>query len=680
MGSFIPALAAAPSAAEAPVTLSPLHVTSTAVTESPLQVTLDPKAAAQPIPAQDGADILKAVPGFAVSRKGGTDGDPVLRGMAGSRLGILLDDECVLGGCGNRMDPPTAYAFPAAYDKVTIIKGPQTVIHGPGTSAGVVLFERVPKRLESRSAELQSSLTGGSFGRFDGLVDAMAGIPEVQLHATGTYTRSDDYQDGAGRAVHSSYARWSTHADLDWTPTAKTFVSVSGALSDGEAAYADRSMDGVKFKRENQGFRARQETDLRWVKAVEVRAYRNYIDHVMDNYSLRPFVASSMMPAPAVSNPDRLTTGASFRSELQPVDRLSLVLGVDSQRNQHTVRSTMNQTLMPYEAKARGKDGEFRQWGPFAESTWTLTKDTRVIAGARGDQWKAIDSRQTVALSMMSSVPNPGANHVRESGLYSGFARAEHDLRFAPGTLTVFAGAGQTQRFPDYWELIKNESASSVSAFGTQPETTHQLDAGALFKGRSHELSVSLFAADISDFILVQSNYAKPAGMMGTRMAVISRNVDASTYGGEVSWLWRLAEHWRWDASLATVHGTNETDSRPLGQMSPLEGRMVLTYETSDWSVGGVCRAVARQGRYSLNQGNIVGQDLGPTAGFSVFSLNAAYRIGAHYHLALGIDNLFDKTYAEHISRAGASVAGFVQATRVNEPGRVFWLKMEAKF
>lgn len=43
-------------------------------------------------------------------------------------------------------------------------------------------------------------------------------------------------------------------------------------------------------------------------------------------------------------------------------------------------------------------------------------------------------------------------------------------------------------------------------------------------------------------------------------------------------------------------------------------------------------------------------------------------------------DNLFDKTYAEFVSRAsgngmGGAIPGYVQTTRVNEPGRNFWLK-----
>ena len=42
-----------------------------------------------------------------------------------------------------------------------------------------------------------------------------------------------------------------------------------------------------------------------------------------------------------------------------------------------------------------------------------------------------------------------------------------------------------------------------------------------------------------------------------------------------------------------------------------------------------------------------------------------------------GIDNLFDRTYAEHISKAGSMIAGYTQTTRVNEPGRTAWLKAQ---
>jgi iron complex outermembrane receptor protein len=44
------------------------------------------------------------------------------------------------------------------------------------------------------------------------------------------------------------------------------------------------------------------------------------------------------------------------------------------------------------------------------------------------------------------------------------------------------------------------------------------------------------------------------------------------------------------------------------------------------------------------------------------------------------VDNLFDKTYAEHLSRSGAMVPGYEQTVRVNEPGRTLWLKVGGSF
>ncbi len=39
----------------------------------------------------------------------------------------------------------------------------------------------------------------------------------------------------------------------------------------------------------------------------------------------------------------------------------------------------------------------------------------------------------------------------------------------------------------------------------------------------------------------------------------------------------------------------------------------------------------------------------------------------------------YDRAYAEHLSRSGAMVSGFLQSTRVNEPGRTAWLKVSAE-
>lgn len=138
---------------------------------------------------------------------------------------------------------------------------------------------------------------------------------------------------------------------------------------------------------------------------------------------------------------------------------------------------------------------------------------------------------------------------------------------------------------------------------------------------------------------------------------------------------YQFAPRWTGTATLAWVHGENDTDGKPLAQLPPLEGRLGLEYDTGSWSAGALWRLVSGQHRVDVGAGNIVGQDIGPSAGFGVFSINAGYRLRKDTLISAGIDNLFDKTYAEHISRSGALVNGYEQTTRVNEPGRTFWLK-----
>jgi iron complex outermembrane receptor protein len=67
--------------------------------------------------------------------------------MFGSRIKILTDGTENLGACPNRMDAPTSYISPESYDRISVIKGPQTVQYANTGSAATVMFERQPENL-----------------------------------------------------------------------------------------------------------------------------------------------------------------------------------------------------------------------------------------------------------------------------------------------------------------------------------------------------------------------------------------------------------------------------------------------------------------------------------------------------------------------------------------------------
>lgn len=648
--------------------LSPTVITAVAPS-SPLTVVANPKDPRQPVPASDGADYLKTIAGFSAIRNGGTNGDPVLRGMFGSRLNILTNGGQMLGACPARMDAPTSYISPETFDRLTVIKGPQTVQWGPGASAGTVLFEREPEAFTTLGSRVNASALVGSNGRFDKVLDAAAGNAEGYIRFTGNQSRADDYEDGNGDTVASRWEKWNGDVALGWTPDADTLLELTAGKGDGEARYAGRSMDGAQFKRESLGLRF-EKTNLGGVlDSIEAQVYYNYADHVMDNYSLRTPSGTGMMAGAMAMAVDRRTLGARLKGTWR-WDDVEWVNGLDAQSSEHRGRSAMGEDA--YRQQPWNKDADFHNYGLFSELTWHLDGQQRWIGGARIDRAEARDFRQTLG-SGMTATPNPTAGNKRADTLPSGFLRYERDLRDAPATL--YAGLGHAQRFPDYWELFSPTQgpSGSLNAFDAiKPEKTTQLDVGVQYRTERLEAWASGYLGQVRDYILFDY----------TGSTSTARNVDARIMGGELGAAYQLSAGWKADATLAYAWGKNSSDGSALPQMPPLETRLGLTYSRDAWSTGALWRVVSAQHRIDENAGNVVGKDYNTSSGFGVFSLNGAYRVSKHLKVSAGVDNLFDKAYAEHLNLAGNAGFGYPanEPQAINEPGRTLWTKVDLTF
>ncbi|MDP9710022.1 UNVERIFIED_ORG: iron complex outermembrane receptor protein [Pseudomonas fluorescens] len=653
--------------------LSPTVITAIAPS-SPLTIVTNPKDPRQPVPASDGGDYLKTIPGFALVRNGGTNGDPVLRGMFGSRLNILTNGSRMLGACPGRMDAPTSYISPETYDKLTVIKGPQTVLYGPGASAGTILFDREPESFGEPGTRVNASVLAGSHGRFDKVVDAAAGGSLGYVRVIGNTAHSDDYRDGNNDIVASRYDKWNGDVALGWTPDADTLIELTAGKGDGQARYAGRGMDGSQFLRESLGLRFEKSNLTEVLEKLEAQVYYNYADHVMDNYTLRTPSGTGMMAGPMASNVDRRNLGARIKATWRWAD-IQLITGLDAQTNEHRQRSGMG--IDTYKDQPFTKDADFHNYGVFSEMTWYAADRDRLIAGARVDRASAKDYRQSTGSGMMSR-PNPTAGDTRADTLPSGFIRYEHDLADSPTTL--YAGLGHAQRFPDYWELFSPKSgpAGSVNAFDSiKPEKTTQLDFGVNYKSAELEAWASGYIGQVRDYIL----FDYTPGMMGMSTSR-AENIDARIMGGELGAAYKLTDNWKADATLAYAWGKNSTDGKALPQMPPLDARFGLTYTEDNWSAGALWRVVAAQNRIDQNKGNVVGKDYDKSSGFGVFSLNGAYRINKHWKVSTGVDNLFGKAYAEHLNLAGNAGFGYPanDPQAINEPGRTLWTKVDMSF
>ena len=629
--------------------MPPIVVTAQETTRSNgLIVQADPKQPIQPVPATDGADYLQSILGFNAIKNGGTNGDVTFRGMFGSRIKMLTDGTENLGACPARMDSPTSYINPESYDRITVIKGPQTVLYATPGSAATVLFEREPEQLSrDKPYRGQASVLIGSFGRLDHNIEAAVGDESKYARLNANRSVAGNYQDGNGKTVQSQWERWSTDLAFGWKPTQDTWLELRGGASDGESAYAGRTMDGTQFRRESLGLHAEQKNITDVIKKVEAQIDYSYNDHVMDNFKLR---TPPMMPMAMEVTRRTINARTAVTTEW---GNFSAISGVDSQHNQHAGNMYMRDANPIPPLK---RDLEYQSYGAFTEWTYTLSPETKWVAGGRIDQVKV----NHAANDQQRKDTNPSA-FVRIE-----YALPEHGLK-------TYAGIGYVERSPDYWE-ISRVSKGQLNYLDT--EKTTQLDLGFEFEQGALTSWASAYAGLIDDFILVpyQSN---PNGSVSILPA---RSIDATIAGAEAGIGYHLTDHLQTDLSAMYAWGKNTSDGKPLPQIAPLEGRFNLRYVQDRYSLGLLWRAVAKQNRISLNEGNIVGYDIGKSKGFSTLAINAAYQYSPTLDFAVGIDNLLDKAYAEHLNKSGAALFGYAANEQFNNSGRNYWARVSMKF
>ena len=615
-----------------------------------LVVRANPKQPIQPIPATDGADYLQSIVGFsAVNSGAGTNGDVTFRGMFGSRIKILTDGSENLGACPSRMDSPTSYISPESFDEITVIKGPQTVQYANTGSAATVLFERKPEQFgEGQNYRGQASVLMGSFGRLDHNIEAAAGDAQKYIRLNVNRSVADSYKDGNGTTVPSDWERWNADVALGWTPDENTWLELTGGRGDAEVVYAGRMMDGSEFDRESLGLRVEKKNITDVIKKIEAQVNYSFNDHVMDNYSLR---AKPMMEM--ATNVTRKTLNARM-AVTHEWDKLQFITGIDTQNNEHGIRKTDKQGS--YLTKPVLTDMEFQSYGGFGELSYQLNDQNKLVTGVRIDQVE-VDAVQTA--------------QQRKETLPSGFIRLEnqhphHDAK-------TYIGLGYVERMPDYWELFSpvkgNGSDNTFKSIDT--EKTLQLDLGYQHEHGAFSSWASAYAGFVQDFILTKYNANNKAE---------TRNVDATIAGAEVGIGYQFTDALQADVSAMYAWGENTTNNTPLPQISPLEGRLNLRYVQDKYTLGALLRMVDGQSRISEREGNIVGYDVKESSGFGVLSLNGSYNLSKGVDVSVGVDNVLDKTYTEHLNKMGNAGLGFAANEQFNNIGRNYWARISMKF
>ena len=621
------------------------------------------------------ADLAEALdkksPSVSLIRRSGIANDIVLRGQKRDNIRVTIDDALVCGACPNRMDPPTSHVITTNVDSVEINEGPFDVSEF-GTLSGGVKVKTV-KPTKELSGEI--SATAGSFGYQKGVVSVSGGNDIVKALVTYSKEESDQYEDGDGRTLaeqtydkvngtsnttsqYSSaykdmkaYEKKSMMVKTIITPTDNQELEISATKNESDnilypssgmdAIYDDSNIYNLKYSINDLG-------DLS--KKLEIRTYKTDVDHPMSTmYRLK---------GSATEMTNHLTTDVSGTKILNTFDALDreFTVGIDTSK--------------------RNWDGHYSTSGVKNNSMVAKSiNDTDTTNNALFVKCKNEMEKLTLELGARYDSTDVETAGTDKDNSYSGltgniFATYHSDLN-----TKYFVGLGTATRVPDARELyFVGKTTTGTISIGTQDlkETKNtELDFGAEHHYKSAKIKAKFFYSKLSDYIY----YKK------TTTADRFYNIDATIYGMELSGAYYINDKLTLDAGYTYKRGEKDqalggqTDT-DLADITPPKLTLALTYDHSEDTYASVeFINVAKWSNYDGDNGE---QEID---GYNVVNLKGQTTFAKSFEITLGVDNLFDKTYA--VSNTYADLTLLSDGTDVmllNEPGRYVYTSLKYKF
>ena len=620
--------------------------------------------------AKDPAEALSIVEGVWKLRKGGIANDVVIRGFGGRNITVLFDGARIQGACPNRMDPPLFHVDFSEVEEIEIIKGPFDV-RNYGSLGGTVNVVTVRPRKGFRG---KLNLGSGSFSYFNPSFNISYGREKFYWVLGYSYRYSKPYKTGEGKRF-TEYTNYKSEYVNSTAFSINTIWTKAGFMfskdSKLELSYTAQRIRDVLYPYlmmdSPEDNADRLSLTLKHGR-LKLNTYYSYVYHLMDS-SKR--TATPFMETVARSK----IYGIKAEYDL---GRFSL--GLEAFSWNWRARTRMGS--MP--AQNTIPDVETIDLGVFGEYRKRLGKGLKLVLGFRLDttRTKADENKANTALYYRYH----GTKSTSRRDTYpSGNVQLSYELS---EDLQFFGGVGYSVRVPDAQEryfaldrmgVMETRYGDWVGNPDLKPSKNTEIDLGVRLRTGRVSADLSVFYSFVKDFVTLYNDttvYGSPAGADSDDKARSYTNVDANFYGGELSVTVAVTDTLFLEMGSSYIRGRKETDpsrnitDEDIAEIPPMKGRLALRYDTGAYfaQVEGIFQATQDK----------VDSDLGEekTPGWGVVNIKAGAEIG-RARLLLGVENLFDKFYYEHLSYLRDP---FSAGTKVPEPGRSFYVNLIYNF
>lgn len=599
-------------------------------------------------------------------RRSGISNDIIVRGQKKDNINVTIDGAKVFGACPNRMDPAISHILTNNIDYIEMTEGPYNVEDTGVLSADVKVHTKKP----SEEFEGEVNLNAGSWGYRKASFSASGGTDTLKFLISASTEKGEQYEDGNGddfaeqieKQSPGNFEYQDQYRDMDAfekkTVMAKLFweiadnqelrLSYTGNRSDDilypsskmDALYDDSDIFNIEYTAKDLG---------KYSKQLDLQLYQSEVDHPMSTIYRK---AATDITKEKTHWLDTKMQGAKIKNSFDMEGHL-ITAGLDYSLRNWNGRFYTNGTPGPISLD----DVDTENYALFVKDTFRTGKlewnlglrydDTEITSGNAADS----------------------SNDYRElNGFISGTYHADENTRY-------FAGIGKSSRVPDARELYIRMSGKQQGTPTLDNTKNYEFDLGMEKKFENATFKAKAFYSMLKDFIAYNSDAVGGEHLF--------ENVDASIYGVEFSGSYIASESFYFDYGVSYQRGkkddplTGQTDT-DLPEIPPLKVNAAVNYLYDDTlSFRAELVAADEWSNYDEDNGE---QELDA---YAVVNLKGTKQFNDHFELTVGVDNVFDNTYAtantyKDLTLLG--VSGSDDVMLLNEPGRYFYANLKYKF
>lgn len=656
----------------------------------------------------DTAQLLKQMPGADVNRNGELTSLVQYRGMHGARVNIHINEAPISSSGPNAMDAPLHYAPVGLLQSLTVHRGIVPVSEGQETIGGSITAETYGGEFgHTRDFALGGRFYAGAQSVNDGNV--LSGVVNLanRQHYLGATLMREEARDArlgeGGRLRPGGYERehytlsyghrrGAHEVELKWVRNLTGNAGTPALTMDIRSVDSDLWELAYRF----EGLE----------RSLDLSFYQHDLDHTMSNFHMRRPPQDSMMAPDTMRYRwgEATSDGFGFRVKLeQEVDNGRWRIGSDGHYSEHDTR--ISNPHMPGFIIHNVNDNQRDITGLYIEREVDELGNLSLHSGLRVNWVEMQADSAAVQLNPMGASGMPAMMQSQAMTLANAYNHAELSQRdtnvdaFARLNLPLneewlaYAGIARKSRSPSYQERflwlpleVSGGLADGNTYIGDpnlKPEVAHEIELGLDWEHADWLLSPRLFYRQVDDYITgevvpdgLAADFAVGMGHMGMGSGKLLRfaNHDAEIYGLDVEAAWDLGPRLQLTAMLTIVRGELRHHDESLYRLAPDNLHLSLDYLGNGWGV-------ALQGQFTAQQDRVA-HWLGETssAGYSVFNLTSRWQLGRG-ELGLGIDNLFDRYYSDHLSGYNrASNQDLAMGVRIPGLGRNLYARYVLEF